>query len=71
MNATTKREQHAAAVTAACRIIEQSATAPGLEALARRVIEKGCLFTAVGADLGILARGSEQLAAKFRDSSAA
>jgi 4-hydroxy-2-oxoheptanedioate aldolase len=26
----------------------------------------GCLFTAVGSDSGILARGSEQLAAKFK-----
>ena len=38
----------------------------GDETLARRVIERGCLFTAVGADSGILARGSEQLARKFR-----
>jgi AraC family transcriptional regulator of adaptative response/methylated-DNA-[protein]-cysteine methyltransferase len=37
MNAITRREQHAAAVTAACRIIEQSATAPRLEELARRI----------------------------------
>jgi AraC family transcriptional regulator of adaptative response/methylated-DNA-[protein]-cysteine methyltransferase len=37
MNAITKREQHAAAVTAACRIIEASPSAPGLEELARRV----------------------------------
>ena len=36
------------------------------EALARRYIELGCTFTAVGSDLGILARGSEQLAARFR-----
>jgi 4-hydroxy-2-oxoheptanedioate aldolase len=36
------------------------------EALARRYIELGCLFTAVGSDLGILARGSEALAAKFK-----
>jgi 4-hydroxy-2-oxoheptanedioate aldolase len=36
------------------------------EALARRYIELGCLFVAVGSDLGLLARGSEQLAAKFR-----
>jgi 4-hydroxy-2-oxoheptanedioate aldolase len=38
----------------------------GDEKLARRYIELGCLFTAVGADIGILARGSEQLAAKFK-----
>ena len=37
MHPTTKREQHAAAVTAACRIIEQSASAPGLNELARRI----------------------------------
>jgi 4-hydroxy-2-oxoheptanedioate aldolase len=36
------------------------------EALARRYIELGCTFVAVGSDLGILARTSEQLAAKFK-----
>ncbi|CAO3408678.1 HpcH/HpaI aldolase family protein [Azospirillum largimobile] len=36
------------------------------EALARRYIELGCSFVAVGSDLGILARTSEQLAAKFK-----
>ncbi|WP_431857441.1 aldolase/citrate lyase family protein [Azospirillum sp.] len=36
------------------------------EALAKRYIELGCTFTAVGSDLGILARVSEQLAAKFK-----
>lgn len=44
--------------------------APGIltgdEALARRFIERGCLFTAVGSDVGLLARGSEQLAARFK-----
>ena len=38
----------------------------GDEALARRFIAQGCLFTAVGSDVGILARGSEQLAARFK-----
>ena len=28
---------------------------------------RGCLVAAVGADVAILARGSEQLAARFRD----
>jgi AraC family transcriptional regulator of adaptative response/methylated-DNA-[protein]-cysteine methyltransferase len=37
MNAATRREQHAAAVIAACRIIEESPTAPGLAELARRI----------------------------------
>lgn len=36
------------------------------ETLARHYIGLGCLFTAVGSDLGLLARGSEQLCAKFR-----
>ena len=43
----------------------------GDETLARRCIELGCLFTAVGADSGILARGSEALAAKFKAASPA
>ncbi|MEO7189629.1 MAG: 4-hydroxy-2-oxoheptanedioate aldolase [Vicinamibacterales bacterium] len=38
----------------------------GDETLARRYIELGCLFTAVGSDMGILARGAEQLAARFK-----
>jgi 4-hydroxy-2-oxoheptanedioate aldolase len=54
----------------AMRRIKACGKAPGIltgdEALARRCIELGCLFTAVGADSGILARGSEQLAAKFK-----
>ncbi len=37
MNATTKREQHAARVIEACRIIEKSETVPALDDLARRV----------------------------------
>lgn len=36
------------------------------EALARRFIELGCLFTAVGSDLGLLTRTSEQLAQHFK-----
>lgn len=32
----------------------------------RRYIEAGCLFTAVGSDVGLLARGSEQLLARYR-----
>ncbi|HSI39072.1 MAG TPA: HpcH/HpaI aldolase/citrate lyase family protein [Xanthobacteraceae bacterium] len=38
----------------------------GDETLARRYIAAGCLFTAVGADTGILARGSEALAKRFK-----
>ncbi|RTZ43285.1 4-hydroxy-2-oxo-heptane-1,7-dioate aldolase [Candidimonas sp. SYP-B2681] len=44
--------------------------APGIltfdETLAKRYIELGCLFTAVGMDLAILARETEKLAARFR-----
>lgn len=36
------------------------------EALARHYIEKGAAFVAVGSDLGILARQSEALAARFK-----
>ena len=36
------------------------------ENLARRYIELGCVFTAVGSDIGILACVSEQLAARFK-----
>lgn len=38
----------------------------GDEKLARRWIEIGASFVAVGSDTGILARGAEQLAAKFK-----
>jgi 4-hydroxy-2-oxoheptanedioate aldolase len=36
------------------------------EQLARRYIDLGCLFTAVGSDAGLLARGAEQLAQRFK-----
>jgi 4-hydroxy-2-oxoheptanedioate aldolase len=54
----------------AMRRIKACGKAPGIltgdEAFARRCMALGCLFTAVGSDSGILARGSEQLAAKFK-----
>jgi len=37
------------------------------EKLARRYLELGARFVAVGADVGILARGADALAAKFRN----
>ena len=37
-----------------------------VEADARHWLERGCRFVAVGADLGLLARQSEALAAKFK-----
>jgi 4-hydroxy-2-oxoheptanedioate aldolase len=50
--------------------IRKCGKAPGIltpnEADARRWLECGALFVAVGADVGILARGAEALAAKFK-----
>jgi 4-hydroxy-2-oxoheptanedioate aldolase len=54
----------------AIRRIRKAGKAPGIltgvEADARRWIGEGCLFTAVGADVGLLARASDALAAKFK-----
>ena len=51
------------------RRIRAAGKAPGIlvgdEALARRCIDAGSLFTAVGADTAILARGADALARKF------
>jgi 4-hydroxy-2-oxoheptanedioate aldolase len=59
-----------AAIEDAIRRIRACGKAAGIltgdEALARRFIELGCAFTAVGSDVGILARGAENLAAKFK-----
>lgn len=41
----------------------------GNEEMAHHYIDKGCLFTAVGSDLGILASGLEQLAKRFKPGS--
>ena len=53
----------------ALRRIRATGKAPGIlvgdEGLAKRCIDAGALFTAVGTDTGILARGAEQLAAKY------
>jgi 4-hydroxy-2-oxoheptanedioate aldolase len=55
----------------AIRRIRAAGKAPGIltpdEKLARRYLELGALFVAVGADVGLLARGSEALAAKFQN----
>ncbi|HET7199688.1 MAG TPA: aldolase/citrate lyase family protein, partial [Burkholderiales bacterium] len=54
----------------AIRRIRKCGKAPGIltgvEADARHWIECGGLFVAVGADTGVLARGTEELAAKFK-----
>ena len=56
----------------AIKRIRACGKAPGIltpdEKLARRYLELGALFCAVGADVGLLARGSEQLAARFKQS---
>jgi 4-hydroxy-2-oxoheptanedioate aldolase len=53
----------------AIRRIRAAGKAPGIlmvnEAVARRCIEQGCLFTAVGVDVNLLARGADALAEKF------
>jgi 4-hydroxy-2-oxoheptanedioate aldolase len=52
------------------RRIRRAGKAPGIltpsESDARHWLECGALFVAVGADVGILARGAEALAAKFK-----
>ena len=59
-----------AAIEDAIRRIQACGSVAGFltgdEKQARRYIELGCLVAAVGADIGILARGSEQLAARFK-----
>lgn len=52
----------------AAKRIRKAGKAPGIlvgEADGRRCLDMGFLFVAVGADVGMLARGSEALAAKF------
>jgi 4-hydroxy-2-oxoheptanedioate aldolase len=54
------------------RRIKDAGNVPGIltpdEQLARRYLDLGCLFTAVGSDVGLLARGAEQLAQRFKTS---
>jgi 4-hydroxy-2-oxoheptanedioate aldolase len=58
------------AIDDAIRRIRACGKAPGIlmgdEKLARHYIDLGCLFTAVGADIVMLARESEKLCAKYR-----
>jgi 4-hydroxy-2-oxoheptanedioate aldolase len=59
-----------AAIEDAVRRIQACGKAAGFltgdEQQARRYIELGCTVAAVGADIGLLARGAEQLAARFK-----
>jgi len=54
--------------------IKKAGCAPGIltsdAELAQRYIELGCLFAAVGSDIGLVARGADQLAAKFKGQNA-
>jgi 4-hydroxy-2-oxoheptanedioate aldolase len=54
----------------AIRRIRKAGKAPGylspVEADAKRMLAAGALFVAVGADVGLLARGAEALCAKFK-----
>jgi 4-hydroxy-2-oxoheptanedioate aldolase len=54
----------------AMRRIRKAGKAPGylspVEVDAKRMLAAGALFVAVGADVGLLARGAEALAAKFK-----
>jgi 4-hydroxy-2-oxoheptanedioate aldolase len=54
----------------AVKRIRAAGKAPGIltadEKLARRYLDLGALFVAVGADVGLLARGADALAARFK-----
>jgi 4-hydroxy-2-oxoheptanedioate aldolase len=59
-----------AAIADVVERVKAAGNIPGIllgdETLARRYLDMGCLFTAVGSDIGILARGAEQLARRFK-----
>ena len=59
-----------AAIEDAIARIKASGKAPGVltsdEALARRYLELGCLFVAVGNDVGLLTKAVDGLAARFK-----
>ena len=63
------------AVRDAIRRIRACGKAPGVltgdEKLARGYIEAGALFVAVGSDTGLLVKGSEQLASRFKGGASA
>jgi 4-hydroxy-2-oxoheptanedioate aldolase len=67
-----KHPEVQAAIEDAIRRLVARGTPPGIltgdEPLARRYLELGCLFTAVGSDLNLLARGADALAARFKAS---
>ncbi|VFS65923.1 4-hydroxy-2-oxo-heptane-1,7-dioate aldolase [Raoultella planticola] len=60
-----------AAIESAIVLIREAGKAPGIlmanEQLAKRYLELGALFVAVGVDTTLLARSAEALAARFTD----
>lgn len=58
-------------ITRICATGKPAGILTGDETLARQYIERGCTFAAVGADIALLARASEQLATRFREFKAA
>jgi 4-hydroxy-2-oxoheptanedioate aldolase len=54
------------AIKRICKTGKAAGILTPVEADARRYLELGCLFVAVGADVGLLARESEKLCAKFK-----
>lgn len=60
-----------AAIDGAIRTIKAAGNAPGIlsadEAAARRYLEAGALFVAVGVDTTLLARSAQALAARFKE----
>lgn len=69
LGASGHAEVHAA-IADGIKRIRASGKAAGIlapvEADAKKWLDMGCLFVAVGSDLGLLARGSEALLARFR-----
>ena len=65
-----KHPEVQAAIEDAIRRLVACGKPPGIltgdEQLARRYLGLGCLFTAVGSDLALLARGADALAARFK-----
>ncbi|HEU5436565.1 MAG TPA: HpcH/HpaI aldolase/citrate lyase family protein [Telluria sp.] len=65
-----KHPEVVAAIEDAIRRIRACGMAAGIlsgdEGLARRCIEVGCNYVAVGSDIGVLARGAEALADRFK-----
>jgi 4-hydroxy-2-oxoheptanedioate aldolase len=65
-----KHPEVQAAIEDAIRRLVAAGRPPGIlsgdEALARRYLELGCLFTAVGSDLALLRTGADALAARFK-----